>query len=80
MRPLLFHAGLGKHIALHTQAFAVEEKLDRVAVGEADDWNDLAFFAVPVPVRRKMQHGFLAPDALIEVVAVLWEAAGIDDA
>src|SRR5208283_4551293 len=68
-----------EHIALHAEALAVQEELDRVAVGEADDGNDLALASGPVPVRREVQHGDFGPETLVEVEAVLGEAAGIDD-
>ena len=74
------HAHLREHVALHAEALAVEEEFDRVTVGEADDGNDLAFTSGPVPVRREVQHGDFSPEALVEVEAVLGEAAGIDDA
>src|ERR1019366_3519429 len=55
------------------------KQLDAVQVRVAPDVNFLAFFAAPIPVRKKMQHRVRAPPCLIIIIIIFGEAAGIHD-
>src|ERR1035437_5662115 len=76
----VFHAVAREGVALRADGFAVEEKLHRIAVGVAGHGDELALPAFPVPVRGQVQHASFGPLALVEVEAVLLEAAGVDHA
>src|ERR1039458_1864374 len=76
----ILHPVTGKLVAAHADRTAVDEELDGVAVGVAGDRDELAFPALPVPVWEKVDHWLGGPLALVEVEAVLGEAAGVDGA
>ena len=69
-----------ENVAFRAVRLAVQKELHGLAVGEARHRDNLALLAFPVPVREQVQHGLGGPLALVEEVAVLFEAASIQDA
>src|ERR1035438_10323517 len=59
---------------------SVEEQLHAVAIRVAGHGEVLALAAFPIPVRKQAKHGLVGPLTLVEVEAVLREAASIDAA
>ena len=76
---LALHPQPRERIALHSDGLAVQKQLHRVAVGVAGDGDELSFPTLPVPVWEQVQHRLIGPLALVEVEAVLAEAARVDD-
>src|ERR1019366_5332833 len=65
---------------LRAHGFSVEEQLHAVAIRVAGHGEVLALASLPVPVRKQAKHGLVGPLTLVEVEAVLREAAAIDAA
>jgi len=76
--PAALHAQARKLIPFHSKRPSVEEQLNCVAIREAGHGNDLLLSGFPVPMRKHVQHWLVCPLALIEVIAVLLEAASVD--
>ena len=63
-----------------TERAAVQEELHAFEVGVAPDVDLLSLAAAPVPVRKEVQDGVVAPPRLVVVEVVLREAADVQDA
>ena len=58
--------------------FSVDEQFDTFTVGIASEAHDFAFMAGPVPVGKDVQHRFVGPDALEEIITVFLESAVVN--
>src|SRR5579862_9800363 len=76
---LACHAQTGEFVSLYAKRPAIQKEFDGVAIGVTGDGNDLSFSALPVPVREEMKYWLVRPLALIEVKAVFFEAACIQN-
>src|SRR5208283_1247397 len=59
---------------------AVHKQFDCLAIRVAGYLDDMAFLALPIPMRKDVQNRLADPLALIKVEAIFLEAAGVNDA
>src|SRR5689334_16126447 len=71
---------VARHLLRGAQALAVQEQLDPLGVAVDPDIDRLPLLARPVPVRQQVGNGLIAPPGPVIVVAVLGEAADVQDA
>src|SRR5579875_3204384 len=74
------HAQARKLVSFHAQGLSVQKQLHCVAVRVTHHGDELALTAFPVPMREQVQDRLYGPLALVEVEAVFFKAAGIENA
>ena len=81
MRPFLRHALVGEFVGFCSVAYAVHLQLHRGAVSVADQWIDRPCREIKIQMGDEVENRLvLHPLGAVEMVAVLFEAAGIQHA